>query len=79
MAEGLRFDLRLFQSGLFCANFFFVVPLFLARFFLTGSFSGFPFFPADPFGFVSFSLVLFLAIRAVYHRHMRAHESELDT
>jgi hypothetical protein len=41
-------------------------------------FSGFPFFPADPLGFVSFLLVLFLAIRAVYHRHMRAHETELD-
>jgi hypothetical protein len=27
---------------------------------------------------VRFLLVLFLAIRAVYHRHMRAHETELD-
>jgi hypothetical protein len=27
---------------------------------------------------VRFLLVLFLAIRAVYHRHMRVHETELD-
>jgi hypothetical protein len=38
-------------------------------------FSGFPFFPADPFGFVRFLLVLFLAIRAVYHRHMRTRQA----
>jgi hypothetical protein len=39
---------------------------------------GFLFFPADPFGFVRFLLVVFLAIRAVYHRHTRSHETELD-
>jgi hypothetical protein len=68
-----------FKAGFFFANFFFGVPLFLlARFFLTDFFSGFLFFLADSFGFVRFLLVLFLAIRAVYHRHMRAHETELD-
>jgi hypothetical protein len=27
---------------------------------------------------MTFFLVLFLAIRAVYHRHVRAHETQLD-
>src|SRR6266851_8022177 len=63
------FTAAFFKAGFFFANFFFGVPLFLARFFLTVFFRGFPFFPADPFGFVSFLLVLFLAIGAVYHRH----------
>src|SRR5882724_4875452 len=67
-----------FKAGFFFANFFLEVPLFLTRFFLTVFFSGFPFFPADPLGFVSFFLVLFLAMRAVYHRHVPAHETELD-
>src|ERR1019366_6163165 len=72
------FTAAFFKPGFFFANFFFGVSLFLASFFLTVFFSGFPFFPADPFGFVRFLLVLFLTIRAVYHRHMRAHETELD-
>src|SRR5207249_6721239 len=58
-----------FKAGFFFANFFLEVPLFLTRFFFNVFFSGFPFFPADPLGFVSFFLVLFLAMRAVYHRH----------
>jgi hypothetical protein len=46
--------------GFFFANFFFGVPFFLASFFLTVFFIGFPFFPANPFGFVRFlfSIVL---------------------
>jgi hypothetical protein len=72
------FTAAFFKAGCFFANFFFGVTLFLARFFLTVFFSGVPFFPADTFGFLSFLLVFFLAIRAVYHRHMHAHETELD-
>jgi hypothetical protein len=67
------FSAAFFKAGFFFANFFFGVPLFLLpSFFLTVFFSGFLFFLADPFGFVRFLL------RAVYHRHMRAHETELD-
>src|SRR6266851_9976557 len=72
------FTAAFFNAGFFFANFFFGVPLFLASFFLTLLFIGFLFFPADPFGFVRFLLVLFLAIRAVYHRQIRAHETELN-
>jgi hypothetical protein len=50
----------------------------MASFFLAVFFIGVILLPADPFGFVRFLLVLFLAIRAVYHRHMHAHETELD-
>ena len=60
------FTAAFFKAGFFFASFFFGVPLFLASFFLTAFFKNFPFFPADPFGFVRFLLVLFLAIRAVY-------------
>src|SRR5258706_2573999 len=62
------FTAAFFKAGFFFTNFFFGAPLFLARFFLTVFFNGFPFFPAL-FRFVSFLLVLFLAIGAVYHRH----------
>ena len=65
------FTVAFFKAGFFFASFFFGVPLFLASFFLTVLVIGFRFFPADPIGFVRFLLVLFLAIRAVYHRHSR--------
>ena len=64
------FTAAFFRAGFF-SNFFFGVPPFLASFFLTVLVVGFHFFPADPFGFVRFLLVLFFAIRAVYHRHSR--------
>jgi hypothetical protein len=41
--------------------------------------TGIPFFAAVFFSFVCFFVVFFLAaIRAVYPRHLRAHETELD-
>jgi hypothetical protein len=48
------FTTAFFKVGFFFANFFFGAPLFLASFFLTVFFIGFPFFPANPFGFVRF-------------------------
>src|SRR5258708_37419765 len=72
------FSAAFFKAGFFFASFLFGVPCCLARSFVTVFFSGFPFFPADPSCLVRFLLVLFLAIRAVYHRHMLAHETELD-
>src|ERR1035437_7749880 len=70
MPRAFVFTAAFFKAGFFFANFFFGVPLFLASFLLTFFFIGSPFFPADPFGFVRFLLVLFLAIRAVSPRHM---------